>query len=246
MPWPTYPGAPGAPQIIGTDALPGPGLAESIGLNPVIGRPPDGMLQAYPRTGFAKRGIPEPYAPDKFRPEKAEANPLYSVPGPLATERRGFWHMSDQQAVWTTSPDDATLLRCQWQTPIFDLRPDQRGASANATTTAFPVFRGSAYGAGARCIFSILRTNGASIQDLTQDVTAYSIERAHVDNDLLVGVSQVPEDISVDLWNSTTVFTAVFTPPAYPIRYWAVIVRFEVPLDVEVSAPPFTAYAVCQ
>ncbi len=236
---------PGNTEIIGHEALPVPGGLDSPGGGVVIGRPPDGLLTAYPRGGRAYRGDPEPFAPEAFQPEKAFANPLYSVPGPLATERRGYWHSASMASTWAAPGVQGVVARTEWRTPIFDLRPELRGSGNNAPTNVVPIFRGSAYGAGVRLLWQLSRFGGGSFQNIAVDIDAFSIEGLHVSDDTQVALASAPNDITTDFWDGGLTLLLEWTPPGYPIRYWQVTLRLDQTSGVIADAPPLTAWGVC-
>lgn len=245
--WPTMPGnfTPGHPQIIGSDAFPLPGMMDAPGGVPSLGRPSDGMLQTYLRGGFAQRGLPVPYAPAEFSPEKAEANPLYSVPGPLAQQRLGYWHSGAMTPPWLNPVVAGVVARMEITTPIFDFRPELRGSGNNAPTTVIPIFRGPAFGAGGRLLFQIGRLDGGSIQDIGVDIEVYSIEGLHISDDTQVVPVTQPQVITPDFWAGATGVMLEFTPPGYPVRYWQTTLRFDQTNDVIGNAVPLIIWAVC-
>ena len=172
-------------------------------------------------------GIGPQIGPGQPGPPGVLHNPDNTNPFPAPQNAPiGCWSDTGMQLQWAagTSPVIRTAF---WRSPMFDLRPELRGAMAVAPTGVQSIYRG---GGGQLFVFIDFRSTPLLIANLAVE----SFEEAHPWNPVGIGIITSPQDMSEilpagasDTKNSAI---AAFTPPGsgYPIRYWRVSIRFNV------------------
>jgi hypothetical protein len=175
------------------------------------------------------------------------ANPTASVPGPLATENRGYWTGPEVPVAWARngselSPNNPNLgllprYEATYETPIFDLRPDLRASASAENQAAYPIWRGGAFGAGGSLQIMVRRTDGGNIFDINymevwwQEFAALSDPtdfRAITPSNLNSGI-----EVTSQFYQGAEACLLNFVPPSNPVRYWKGRLYFKI-----VSAPP--------
>jgi hypothetical protein len=194
-------------------------------------------------------------------------------------ENRGYWSDSRKKFMWNAQDGGGSLppnvafpygdppggdfgdplFRALWQTPPFDLRPDLRSSASADQTLAYPIYRGGAYGAGA--VLSVLLEGLAgAAADVDPALEFYTLEFAHPVDPVgfagPFGEGLAPigsrQNITSQVWASAALGNCLltFSPPANPVRYWAVAIIIDL---VEIPGAPapilpdrFTAWGVLQ
>lgn len=210
----------------------------------------------YPRTGYpGPTGVEGLYNPDVVY-----QNPTYSVPGPYATENRGYWTGPDVPVAWILQPgtrlDPITgvgqerFYRATWESPVFDLRPDLKASAGTENQSAYPIFRGGAFGAGGSLQILVRRDDG-TIPNIS-NVTVFAQEFAAVTNPQdIVSVSPTPfttagVDITSEFYQGMQAALLNFIPPSNPVRYWKTALTFQWVASGFTTLPVLRAQGVCQ
>ena len=172
---------------------------------------------------YPYQGVPGPVMPTEYDPEMVWRNPTYSVPQAIDPELRGYWATGEIPLRFSTDPailPPGAFALAQLETPLFDLRPDLRG-SFGVTPEAQAVFRGAAFGAGARLSIQIKGINGIPAN---LPMRIVSTERGQIldARDANIRTLQQPQDISEQFFDGGQDVILEWEPPGNPIRYWKV------------------------
>lgn len=135
------------------------------------------------------------------------------------------------------------IARAVWKTPTFDLRPDLKG-SGSYQPEARPINRSSDFGRGSRLI---LTTSGIGLTSLpTGNFKVYSVEFGSTNNPRQMFAMNARQEITSHFFDFQPTNQATppsppglnnreppasllaWEPAANPIRYWGVVVIFEV------------------
>jgi hypothetical protein len=168
-------------------------------------------------------------------------NPTYTIPGILQAELRGHWTGSTMTLHWEPSGGDV-VGQCSFSTPLFDMRPDLR-ASGSYLPNAQPIFRGSAYGSGARCM---VQFHGLGTISSANQIRVFSVEEAHVTNPNDVLGIQTPQDITEQFMDGGTDVIMEWEPPGNPVRYWRVNLFIQQVVGLFAAHPVLAATGCCQ
>ena len=209
----------------------------------------------YPRTGY-----PGPTGVEGlYNPNIVYDNPTASVPGPYATENRGYWTGPDVPVAWILQPGtvldpvfgliEERFYRATWESPVFDLRPDLKASAGTENQAAYPIFRGGAFGAGGT-LQILVRSDGFPINQIP-NVTVWAQEFAAVTNPQdIVSVSPTPTltagvDITSEFYQGEQAALLNFIPPSNPVRYWKTKLHFQW-VEGQGTIPRLRAQGVCQ
>ena len=176
--------------------------------------------------------IPEPVpAPGEWSDKGQWHNPAGTLPFPNPTNMPiGVWNGIPTMLVWTagTAPSVRTA---QWRSPVFDLRPEQRAARGEVRNQGtIPIWKPSTVtgGAGGRLWVQI-----GDFSTLAVSVTSMEMnfrERGHIQDPNSMSVICPSEDITDKYVPGMQDCILSFTPPGegYPVRYWQLILQFDV------------------
>lgn len=193
--------------------------------------PPGFYDPGWQQGGMPYQGPPGPVPTTPVDPEKWWSNPLGTVPGPLATEARGYWSAGGRDAVnFDAVVGEEYVAQAGISTPIFDLRPDLKG-SLGVQPEAHPIFRGAAFGAGARLH---LQFYGITNIPAGVNLRVYYVTRADVRepyDDLSLGQPNLartcqPQEITTQFYNGDDSVIVSWSPDGGPVRYWQLAVFF--------------------
>ena len=208
----------------------------------------------YPRTGYpGPTGVEGLYNPDVIY-----QNPTAAVPGPYATENRGYWTGPDVPVAWILQPGtvlnpvtgvgEERFYRASWESPVFDLRPDLKASAGTENQAAYPIFRGGAFGAGGT-LQILIRRDGGAIPGIS-NITLFAQEFA------AVSVSPTPfglgrpvtagVDITSEFYQGMRGTLLNFIPPSNPVRYWKTVLHFQWVESGFTVIPVLRAQGVCQ
>ena len=198
---------------------------------------------AYPRTGYP--AYPPTYDRDYHMPGTMQ-NPDSTIPfPPPGTGPVPGWVSGPPTRLFFTAGPSPVLgteafTTCTWRTPLYDLRPERRGADpAQGQAFGQSVWRGGGATNLYVQVFGLQRV-AAGLTDLVVNVT----ELAGTASGSNVIPVQTPQDIS-DQFVGPNLPGAliVITPPGsgYPPRYWSVSITFDKlsltdPPDLEIQA----------
>jgi hypothetical protein len=178
-----------------------------------------------------------PFGP--YNPDGYTNNPGSSVPGPWPSLSNTAWWSGERTAiVWTPQPlpiavNNPVYWRAQWQSPLFDLRPELRG-SGQGIANGVPIWK-AGYQAGTKLWAQVTGlnkgTDGPPRQAAIEALRVTAQAFAHVNNAQLVVATDPPVDITRDLTHNGGVDSRILqfypTGDGYPIRYWRVVLTFE-------------------
>lgn len=181
--------------------------------------------------------------PTGYTPEGPYNNPGQTQPFPSPYNTPvGLWNGPTVIITpdnWFPNPGGGRLWKVTWQSPIFDMRPDLRGMTAN-NADSNPTGRGE----GRKSGVPIWRAAGQNlgvhlyvqIQILSGDLRgcrAFAIDRGHISD--VARVNQISQGLDVTSTfvqkNDSVVFS--FTPfgGSAPIRYWQLDMGFDILSD---------------
>jgi hypothetical protein len=159
-----------------------------------------------------------------YNPELTWSNPTYSVPGPYAVENRGYWARPREQRFFDPVVGEEYVGQVAWSTPTIDLRPDLRG-SLGIEPAGGQVFRGAAFGAGAK-----LHVKIAGIDMVAAGITFQWFYREFADPidpqycDIHDGIppesTSKPVEFTEQFYNGGSAVVMVWAPSGGPVRYW--------------------------
>lgn len=137
---------------------------------------------------------------------------------------------------------DPLVARGMWRSPVFDLRPDLKG-SGSYQPEARPINRSSDFGRGSRLL---LRTSPGFQGAFPTDFKVYCVEMGATSNPRELFALNARQDITAHFFDPilsqqgvpptepglenfySGASTLGWEPAGNPIRYWAVVVIFEV------------------
>jgi len=177
-----------------------------------------------------------PFGP--YNPDGYTNNPGSSVPGPWPSLSNTAWWAGERTPiVWSpiavVEANNPIYWRAQWQSPLFDLRPELRG-SGQGVATGVPIWK-SGYQAGTKLWVQVSGLNRATAgpppQAAVQGLRLTAQAFAHVNNAQLISACDPPVDMTRDLTHNGGVDSRVLqfypTGDGYPIRYWRLVLTFE-------------------
>lgn len=163
-----------------------------------------------------------------YDPSGVLRNPGHTVPFPQPSDVPiPYWTTGPWAPVWANGAGQV-IRTATWETPIFDMRPELRGAAPNAPQNVQPIWRGS--GGGQLFMWFNLGTNSALLGYL--NVTA--LEFAHpFDPGNCLQVT-TPEDVTAGFTadQPATHLEAIPIGGGYPIRYWKYTLTFDIVADL--------------
>ena len=179
-------------------------------------------------------------APARFDRTKMEENETGTWPPPLQLETRGHWAHGPDPAQWVAVGSGGVVARTIWTSPIFDFRPDLKTSDGYVPDNVVPIFRGAAYGAGARLA---LKVKGA-INTLLVDLRVVSLEFSDPIDSRAMDQTQTPQDITADFMDGADSVVLLWSPPGSPIRHWQVrMIIDQLTGAFPVDTPQFTMSA---
>lgn len=176
--------------------------------------------------------------PAKYDPSGLQHNPAGTIPFPQPQSPPvGLWEGGRASLSWSLT--DEGFLKADWQSPLFDLRPDIRAAQSGLTGGT-PIWR--PMGAGGAL--------WAQVERLLVDATATtnllvtSTEFAHVNDPNAVASVNTDSDITSEFVGGNASAVLQFLPPGngYPVRYYRVRLTFTY-TAVRNGPPPFAVSA---
>lgn len=161
----------------------------------------------------------DPVVSQGWDPSGFNRNPPASVPGPMpAYTVPGSWAGPTTHVHWDAGEGNV-IRRARWKSPVFDLRPEFKGAFGGNLANTQPVWR-SPYGAGGRLYIFI--SNFSSFNYGKTGLRVTSTEFAHPSDAQKVEQFNEPEDVTVDYAGPQPAGVSIIVPPGegYPIRFW--------------------------
>lgn len=182
----------------------------------------------------AGQGFPPAPPGTPWDPSGAFYNPQGTQPFPQPSLIGvPIWDQTPQSLVWTYTEAGPVFRTATWSSPIFDLRPDLRGAMQGQVSGNNNQVGGTAiwrpWGAGSQLHVQGIYGSVARLNGLT--VTAQ--EFAHVSDVGRVVSITAPQDVTSTWGASKLSALHIFAPPGnpYPIRWWRVQLTFTIEVD---------------
>lgn len=184
--------------------------------------PPGYYDPGYQQGGMPVHGAPGPMVTrnNPYDPEVMYKNPTGGWPGPLAVENRGHWVFPKLQWQFAAVAGQEYRAQLGWGTPLFDLRPDLRG-SAGVEPTGQGIFRGGAFGAGARLHVKFTGINNLPAgSTLRLYYVTYGDPVNPGDTVDVIDTLCKPQEFTEQFYNGANSVVMTWTPDGGPMRYW--------------------------
>ena len=207
-----------------------------------------GQPMPYPNVGTAdldqyynntSRSVPQAPSPEIRGYWSGSPSPIAFQTAPLGAGDPANAQVYDPAPPVGLNP---LVARGLWRSPVFDLRPDLKG-SGSYQPEARPINRGSDFGRGSRLI---VRTSTSLGQVFPLDFKVYSVEFGATSNPREMFAMNARQDITAHFFDMiqsqqgvppnepglenfySGASTLGWEPAGNPIRYWAVMMIFEV------------------
>ena len=177
--------------------------------------------------------IPVPlYTTNKLDQSGSWRNPAGTNPFPNPSDMPSpLWNGSKNPLTFRPSVDDPYTFEAEWTSPLFDLRPNFRGAQS--TQNGYPIWLPQGAGGKLFCQVSGLKPVelGPSFYSQTRSLYVVAREYGHVNDSTQIRRIAPEVDITSEFSGSTAddfdrVLQFLPTGGGYPIRYYKVKVVF--------------------
>lgn len=174
-----------------------------------------------------------------YEPAGMYRNPNQTIPFPSPSNTPvGYYDGGNNPLFWTASSDPEASFEAKWGSPLFDLRPDLRGAGGTVLAGT-PIWKGAGQGIGGKLWVQVMGlrnvTGGVSA---TENLRVYSQEFGHITDSTMVASISTAIDVTEDFFKSSTIVTGTngadsapmaFSAPGegYPMRYWRIQLIFK-------------------
>jgi hypothetical protein len=203
-----------------------------------------GAGNPYPIDQAALRQYPTDKPPDN---SGMQHNPGMTLPFPQPQNAPvGLWQQPRQSLSWANGTGNV-VRTATWSSPLFDLRPDIRGA-AGYPTTGMPIWR--PMGAAGQLFVQI---HGLNVSFGINGLRLFSQEFGHViDPNAIVRITP-PEEITAEISSASatvappSAILSFFAPGSgYPIKYWRLELTFDTyhlnPAEADLPISLYAAY----
>ena len=172
--------------------------------------------------------LPEGYTPSGYWNNPSQTNP-FPTPSGLPYQA---WSTPRTTVTWTQPPTDPLdvdyTIAAYWQSPLFDLRPELRGADG-ARATGVPIW-GASYKKMWVQVAGLLTLNGATLA--TQGLNVVSREYGEIYDPTQVVRISADSTVTLDVASSGSSQPPSIILPYYPpgsgtpVRYWRLEIVF--------------------
>lgn len=176
--------------------------------------------------------------PAKYDPSGLRHNPAGTIPFPQPQSPPvGLWEGGRSSLSWGLTSEG--FLKADWQSPLFDLRPDIRAAQSGLTGGT-PIWRPMGAGGALWTQVEHLLVDATA----TTNLLVTSTEYAHVNDPNAVASVNTDSDITSEFVGGNASAVLQFLPPGngYPVRYYRVKLTFTY-TAVRNGPPPFAVSA---